>query len=756
MDSKLYIEVILPVPFQTFTYSVPQALQSKINTGCLVLVEFGKNKHYSGLVSFVHQLPVTRDFEIKDILAIENTRPILRRPQLRFWEWLSEYYLCRLGEVYKAVLPSGFRTESSSNYKPKTEIYIQLTSFYSEEDENLQKAFDQFKRSEKQEKLLLAFIDYSHALSSVEKREVSRKELLSRSGISESVLTGLINKGILEIYEKEISRLNSDTYELASFNQLNKYQQQAYGEIVRSFREKDVCLLHGVTSAGKTEIYIQLINETLKIGRQVLFLLPEIALTSQITGRLKKVFGSKMGIYHSKINDNERVEIWNNLLDEDSYQIILGVRSSIFLPFKDLGLIIVDEEHETGYKQQDPAPRYHARNAAIVLGTMHGGKILLGSATPSLESSYNARIGKYGHVILDKRFEEIELPEITPVNIKELRRKKKMKGLFSPLLIEKMQKILENEEQVILFQNRRGFAPMIFCKDCDWVPKCKYCDVSLSYHKKNDKLVCHYCASAYPIPTQCPECGNTDLRPKGFGTEKVEEEILKIFPDIKVGRMDADTTKNKTAHEDIIKNFEKGKTQVLVGTQMVSKGFDFSNVSLVGILNADSMMNFPDFRAHERAFQLMSQVAGRAGRRKKRGEVVLQTSHPEYPLIEQILHNNYEGMYQFQMEERQLFGYPPFYRIIEITIKHKQEDIAREYAGIFTDKLRDSLGNRLLGPYKPLIGKIQTLHIRKLMLKIEVSASLSNLRKILEDAQLHMSSIPAFKYVILQYDVDPV
>jgi len=670
----MFIDVILPVPLSdTYTYFVPAEMQSDVSPGCLVLVEFGKNKHYSGIVAFIHQIPPVSDFEIKPILAIES-QSILRRPQLRFWEWLSQYYICKQGEVYKAALPTGFRTNGSS-----------------------------------------------------------KKTRKKKTGWQES-----------------------HSHEPQLLNQLNTLQQQAYGEIVRSFREKDVCLLHGITSSGKTEIYIHLINEVLKSNRQALFLLPEIALTSQITSRLIQFFGDKVGVYHSKISNNEKVEIWNNLLRDDGYQIILGVRSSIFLPFRDLGIVIVDEEHETSYKQQDPAPRYHARNAAIVLANMHGAKVLLGSATPSLESFHNAQTGKYGYVNLNKRFEETELPGITVVDTKELKRKKRMKGLFSPLLIEKMQSALSNNEQIILFQNRRGFAPMIYCKICDWTPKCKYCDVGLTYHKKHNQLNCHYCGTVYGLPTVCPDCGNEEIRERGFGTEKVEEEIKKLFPEIKVARMDTDTTRKKDTFEDIIYNFEKGNTQILIGTQMISKGLDFGNVSLIGILSADSMMNFPDFRAHERAYQLMAQVAGRAGRRQKRGEVVLQTTHPEYIIVQSVLSNDYQTMYEVEMEERQMFRYPPFYRIIEITLKHKSEKLVEDAAFLLASDLKTVLGDRVLGPDKPVISKIQMQHLRRILLKIETSASLSTLRKILEEKKTTLLNKPSFKYIVLQYDVDPV
>ncbi|MDR1370020.1 MAG: primosomal protein N' [Dysgonamonadaceae bacterium] len=755
----MFVEVVLPIPLaDTYTYSIPPEMEKSVAPGIMVLVEFGKNKHYSGIIAYIHPIDPESRFEIKPIIAIESNQPVLRRPQIRFWEWLSHYYLCKLGEVYKAVLPSGFRTESSTNYKQKKETFVRFTEKYNDNN-RLCEAFDLVKRAIKQEKLLLSYIECSK-ISGFEKKkeikELSKKELLSKSGSNDTILNSLVEKGIFETYEKEISRLETYTHEIQPLNKLNPLQQEAYTGIVQSFREKDVCLLHGVTSAGKTEIYTHLIAETLKLNRQTLILLPEIALTAQITGRLKRFFGNKLGVYHSKVSDNERVEIWNNLLNDESYRIILGVRSSIFLPFRDLGLIIVDEEHEPSYKQQDPAPRYHARNAAIVLATMHSAKVVLGSATPSIESYFNAQTGKYGYVELNKRFEDTELPLITPVNVKELRRKKRMKSLFSPLLIEKMQEALENGEQILLFQNRRGFAPMISCKICDWTPKCRFCDVSLTYHKRYNQLTCHYCGSTYPIPSECPECGNKELKPQGFGTEKVEEEILQLFPETKVDRMDADTTKNKKSFEEIITRFEQGKTQILIGTQMISKGLDFEKVSLVGILNADSLMSFPDFRAYERAYQLMSQVSGRAGRRKKQGEVVLQTSHPEHPIIQTVLDHNYTGMYQTQIEERQLFHYPPFYRLININLKHKNEDLLKKMASEYANLLRNALGDRVMGPDKPPVSRIQSFHIQKILLKIEISASLNILHKILEDVRSRMLANSQYKYAIIQYDVDPV
>jgi len=747
----MYIDVILPVPLaDSYTYSVPPEMQAKISPGVLVTVEFGKSKKYSGIVGYIRQIPPESPDKIKPILSVETEQPIIRRPQIRFWEWISQYYLCKLGEVYNAALPSGLRSDSTVSYSTKKESFVRLSAYY--RNNNLDEAFQKITRSAKQEELLLSFIQHSHTA----KGEIAKKELLMKSQANSTVLTGLIEKGILESFEKEISRLQTSDEEVQVLHTLNNYQQKAYNEITESFREKDVCLLHGVTSAGKTEIYTHLIEKTLERNRQVLYLLPEIALTAQITGRLKKFYGNKVGVYHSKVNENERVEIWNNLLSDSAYPVILGVRSSIFLPFQDLGLIIVDEEHEPSYKQQDPAPRYNARNAAIVLAKMHGAKVVLGSATPSIESFYNAQTGKYGYVQLNKRYEETKLPLITPVDVKELRRKKKMKTLFSPLLIEKMEAALSQGEQVLLFHNRRGFSPTLVCKICDWTPKCKYCDISLSYHKQANHLTCHYCGRIYKLPEKCPDCGNTELKPWGFGTEKVEDEIHELFPKISVARMDSDTTRNKKSSEEIISRFESGETQVLIGTQMISKGLDFEKVSLAGILSADSLMNFPDFRAYEKAYQLMAQVAGRTGRRKTRGEVILQTSHPEHPLIQMVLNHDYKGMYEMQSEERQLFRYPPYFRLISIDLKHRKEEILREVSVHFANVLREKLGGRIMGPDKPAVSRVQNWFIRRILLKIEVTASPHALREILEEAQNRLMGNSDFKYTVIQYDVDPM
>jgi primosomal protein N' (replication factor Y) len=573
------------------------------------------------------------------------------------------------------------------------------------------------------------------------------------------VLKGLVDKKILEFYQVEIGRLAAAVKkeeESLSLKSLSAPQQRAMEEISECFRTKNVCLLHGVTSSGKTEVYIHLINEALSQGRQVLYLLPEIALTTQITERLRAAFGSKLGVYHSKFPDAERVEIWRKQLSDSPYEIIVGVRSSIFLPFARLGLVIVDEEHENTYKQQDPAPRYNARNGAIVLAAMYGAKVLLGSATPSIESWFNATSGKYGLVTMTERYQEIKLPEIIPVDVKELRRKKRMSGQFSPLLLQYVREALDAQEQVILFQNRRGFAPMVECRTCGWVPRCKNCDVSLTYHKGINQLTCHYCGYTYQVPKACPACNGTEIVSRGFGTEKVEDDIKVIFPEASVARMDLDTTRTRSAYERIIADFERGRTNILIGTQMVSKGLDFDNVSVVGILNADTMLNYPDFRAYERAFQLMAQVAGRAGRKGKQGRVVLQTRDVEHPIIGQVIGNRYEEMVRAQLDERRMFRFPPYHRLIYVYLKHRDERVLDNAALVMAGRLRANFGSRVLGPDKPPVARIQTLFIKKIVLKIEVNASMERARELLLTVQCEMLQEPAYKSLLVYYDVDPM
>ena len=713
---KKYVDVIVPLPIAgQYTYSVPDELADKIKAGCRIVVPFGRKKYYTAIVTKVHQT-APEAYETKDIMEVLDESPVLLRRQYDFWQWLADYYLCTLGDVYKAALPSGMKLESETlvvlnpefealqplsekeqrildllgndseqcitqlekssgiknllpvikallekeailvkeelkrSYKPRVESRVRLSAAMQTE-EAVHRQFDALARAPKQLALLMKYIELSGWTGEKkELKEVSRKALLDSAGATSAVLNGLIGKGVFEIYSFEIGRLSAEQVSVSPLNPLSSAQQQAYSEILTHFHQKNVCLLHGVTASGKTEIYIHLIQQAIQAGKQVLYLLPEIALTTQITERLKRVFGNRLGIYHSKFPDAERVEIWRKQLTDDDYDVILGVRSSVFLPFRRLGLVIVDEEHENTYKQQDPAPRYHARNAAIVLASMFGAKTLLGTATPCIETYYNAVHGKYGWVQLTERHQNVLLPHIEVVDIKELARKKRMTAQFSPLLLQKIREALEQKEQVILFQNRRGFAPMIECRTCGWIPKCKNCDVSLTYHKGLNQLTCHYCGYTYEVPKSCPACGGVELINRGFGTEKIEDDIKLIFPDARVARMDLDTTRTRTAYERIIADFEDGKTDILIGTQMVSKGLDFDRVSVVGILNADSMMNYPDFRSYERAFQLMAQVAGRAGRKNKQGLVVLQTKSPDLPLIAQVVSNDYGGLFQSQIE----------------------------------------------------------------------------------------------------------
>ena len=651
------------------------------------------------------------------------------------------------------------KEELRRTYKPKTETRVRLANEVRNE-KRLQELFDELARAPKQLDLLMKYIELSgilggDGLKSFPK-EVNKKELLLRASASPAVFNGLVDKHIFEVYQQEVGRLNSVLREILPINPLNDHQKMAHDEIVRSFQSKNVCLLHGVTASGKTEIYIHLIEETIRQGKQVLYLLPEIALTTQITERLQRVFGDRLGIYHSKFPDAERVEIWQKQLTEKGYDIILGVRSSVFLPFRNLGLVIVDEEHENTYKQQDPAPRYHARNAAIILAAMYGAKTLLGTATPSIETWHNASSGKYGLVELKERYKEIQLPEIIPVDIHELHRKKRMNGPFSPLLLQYIHEALDQKQQVILFQNRRGFAPMIECNTCGWVPKCKNCDVSLTFHKGLNQLTCHYCGYTYQLPHKCPACEGTDLRNRGFGTEKIEDDIKILFPEAAVARMDLDTTRTRSAYERIIADFEQGKTDILIGTQMVSKGLDFDHVSVVGILNADTMLNYPDFRSYERAFQLMAQVAGRAGRKNKRGRVILQTKSIDHPIIAQVIHNDFDQMVAGQLAERQMFHYPPYYRLVYVYLKNRNEQLLDLMAQTMSGKLRAVFGNRVLGPDKPPVARIQTLFIRKIIVKIEYNAPMARAHELLVQVQKEMVAEDRFKSLIVYYDVDPM
>ena len=813
-----FVDVILPLPLHgCFTYSLSEEIAEEVQIGCRVVVPFGRKKYYTAIVRNIHNAAPTA-YEVKEVTALLDAHPILLAEQFKFWEWLADYYLCTQGDVYKAALPSGLKLESETmveynpdfesdirlpereqkvldllsveseqcvtklekdsgiknilsvikslldkeaifvkeelkrTYKPKVETRVRLT-IAARDEQRLKELFEELERAPKQLDLLMKYIELSGVLGN-QPKEVTKKELLHRASVSPAIFNGLVDKAIFEVYQQEIGRLNLIQSSISPLHPLNDHQQRAYHDIMEVFREKNVCLLHGVTASGKTEIYIHLIEEIISQGKQVLYLLPEIALTTQITERLQRVFGSRLGIYHSKFPDAERVEIWQKQLSRKGYDIILGVRSSVFLPFRNLGLVIVDEEHENTYKQQDPAPRYHARNAAIVLAAMYGAKTLLGTATPSIETWHNAISGKYGLVELKERYREIQLPEIISVDIKELHRKKRMNGPFSPLLLQYIREALEQKEQVILFQNRRGFAPMIECHTCGWVPKCKNCDVSLTYHKGLNQLTCHYCGYSYQVPRVCPACEGVDLRNRGFGTEKIEDDIKTLFPEATVTRMDLDTTRTRSAYERIIADFEQGKTDILIGTQMVSKGLDFDHVSVVGILNADTMLNYPDFRAYERAFQLMAQVAGRAGRKNKRGRVVLQTKNIDHPIIPQVILNDYEGMVGGQLAERQMFHYPPYYRLIYVYLKNRNETLLDLMAQTMANKLRSVFGSRVLGPDKPPVARVQTLFIRKIIVKIEVNAPMVRARELLMQVQKEMIAEDRFKSLIVYYDVN--
>ena len=756
-----YADVILPVPLHaTFTYAVPETLS--VVEGMRVLVPFGRGKKYVGVVDRVHdQQP--QDYAVKAIETVMDEQPIVTTSQLAQWHWISDYYLSPIGDVYKAALPGGLKAEDG--YKPKTETYIRLTEQY-QNVTALHVALNVLSRAKNQ---LNAFTEYL-ALSGwdqmedetaeakpqpTEKQpeEVTREELMNVTGCSSATLKQLEQRQMLETYEVEVGRLNhGGPYRPELMKPLSVAQEEAYNQILLSMMKKQVTLLHGVTSSGKTEIYIHLIQRALERKEQVLFLMPEIALTVQMMQRLQRIFGNRLGIYHSRYSDAERVEIWQKQLSDNPYDVILGARSAVFLPFKRLGLVIVDEEHETSYKQQDPAPRYHARSAAIMLGA----KVLLGTATPSLESYHNAMTGKYGLVELKERYQGIELPEIQIVDTADLQHRKMMHGPFSPLLLTRMRETLARGEQVILFQNRRGFAPVVECRQCGWVPTCQHCDVSLTYHRQLNQLTCHYCGYTYRVPTECPCCGSTELRSRGYGTEKIEEQIHEIFPDARIARMDLDTTRTRNAYERIISDFSAGRTNILIGTQMISKGLDFDKVSVVGIINADSMLNYPDFRAYEHAFMMMAQVSGRAGRKGKRGLVILQTKQKEVSVIDQVVRNDYTSLYKELIAERQAFRYPPYYRLIYVFLRHRQEGTVDTAAIEMGSRLRQWFSGRVLGPDKPSVAKVKSQNIRKLVLKLELGIDMQKVREYLLLAQSQMLADKRYSSLQVYYDVDPL
>ncbi|WP_449304449.1 replication restart helicase PriA [Prevotella pallens] len=772
-----YVEVILSLPLEgTFTYVVPDALLDKVVPCVRLLVPFGKTKTYIGICdTYPSDHPNNNDdndgIEYKAILAILDDGPVLLPQQLQLWHWIANYYMSPIGDVYKAALPSGLKGEDT--YKPHTEVYVCLGKQFRGEQE-LHIALDGLARATKQQKVLMSYLELSGIANVPELvstdvtqtdnkqhnqlRAVSKDELRNTTHCSLAIINSLIEKGILQTYRKEVSRLNNgyDKLQPNAIHALNDAQTIAYDKILLQMMAHNVTLLHGVTSSGKTEIYIHLIFKALQEHKQVLYLLPEIALTVQITNRLRCVFGNKLGIYHSRYNDEERVEIWQKQLSNEPYEVILGARSAVFLPFQRLGLVIIDEEHENSFKQQDPAPRYHARSVAIVLAQMYGAKTLLGTATPSIESYRNAQLGKYGLVTLSQRYKDIQLPTIEVVDIKDLRRRKLMSGPFSPRLIAAVRDALQRGEQAILFQNRRGFAPMIECRTCGWVPHCPNCDVSLTYHKSMNVLTCHYCGYTERVPEQCPNCESKDIKGRGYGTEKIEDEIMEVFPDARIARMDLDTTRTKNAYERLINDFSAGKTNLLIGTQMVSKGLDFDHVSVVGILDADNMLNYPDFRAYEHAFTMMAQVSGRAGRKGKQGLVILQTKNPELPVIQQVVNNSYTAFYKSQLEERTAFHYPPFFHLIYIYIKHRNNDIVESASMELGSRIREIFGNRVLGPDKPTVARVKTLHIRKIMLKLENGIDYKLAKQYLRSIRDTMMKEKRYGALTIYFDVDPL
>lgn len=766
-----YANIILPLPLEGyFTYGVPDALASDVRPGVRVSVPLGKCKTYVGIVAaYPVEIPDSSEEKTasgkkivyKNIIEVLDDSPVLLPRQLKLWHWIADYYMSPIGEVYKAALPSGLKEEDG--FRPRTELYIRLADNL-RDGRTLAFIIESMQRAAKQIEVLMAYLQ----LAGVDEmggitpgtplREVTREELMNVTHASAAVVQALQRRKILVTYEKEVGRLNHGAVPHPErIKPLNEAQTDAYNQTLIQMMTHPVTLLHGVTSSGKTEIYIHLIQKAINEHKQVLYLLPEIALTVQITGRLQAVFGNRLGIYHSKYSDAERVEIWKKQLSETPYDVILGARSAVFLPFQRLGLVIIDEEHEQSFKQQDPAPRYHARSAAIVLAQMYAGaKTLLGTATPSMETYYNARQGKYGLVELTRRYKDLQLPAVEVVDIKDLYRRKMMTGPFSPRLLAAVRDALGRGEQAILFQNRRGFAPMVECRQCGWVPKCPDCDVSLTYHKSMNYLTCHYCGYTMRVPEVCPCCESRDIRGRGYGTEKIEDEVRGIFPEARIARMDLDTTRTRNAYERLINDFSAGRSNLLIGTQMISKGLDFDKVSVVGILNADTMLNYPDFRAYEQAFMMMSQVSGRAGRKGRQGLVILQTKSPDLPVIRQVVQNDYRSFYSDLLAERRDFRYPPFYHLIYVYLKHREENTVNSAGLELGSRLREIFAGRVLGPDKPTVARVKTLSIRKIVLKLENGIDHARVRQYLRGAMEAMLKDKRYGALQVYYDVDPL
>ena len=821
--SLKYADVILPLPLQgTFTYSIPEDMESVITRGCRVLVQFGKKKFYTGIVVDIHN-NVPENYEVKPIVSLLDKDPAIRYPQYKFWNWIADYYLCSPGDVMKAALPSGLKVESETfislnkefdidaadlseqqavilialsnvgrmrvselekvagierlgreieqllesgaveiseraveHYRPSTETMVELCASRDDEDKR-REFFRLVGRSPKQEKLLLAYIGMSGMLRSGEElKEVSKKALLESAGVASGIFKALVDKGIFKVYRKKINRFNPTGVRTSPLAELSGAQQTALKEIHQSFKERNVVLLHGVTGSGKTEIYTHLIEHVLSKGDQVLYLVPEISLTTQLSDRLRRVFGDRLLVYHSKFTDNERVDIWQALLTARSPLVVLGVRSSVFLPFHHIGLVIVDEEHEPSFKQYDPAPRYNARDAAIVLASMHGAKTLLGSATPSVETYYKALCHKYGLVELSCRYEGASLPDVRIIDMRDQRRRKSNRGILSEPLIDSVNAALEEGNQAIMFQNRRGFAPIVVCRECGWTPKCVNCDVSLIYHKNISQLKCHYCGHSAYLPNVCPACGQNSIEVFGYGTERIAEEVQEVFPASRVARMDLDTTRNKEAFQQIIEDFSIKNTDILVGTQMVSKGLDFEKVRVVGVLNADTILNFPDFRSGERAFNMLEQVAGRAGRRKEKGEVVIQTTSPESGILEYVKAHDYRGYFESELADRKRYNYPPFTRVVNIYLKHENSAVLDSLAVDYATNLRRVFGKRILGPEKPYVSRVSNYYLQSIMLKVESEASMVKVKGLLRQIYVSMAADARLKQAVVYYDVDPV
>lgn len=731
---------------------------AQVRMGVRVLVPLGRSKTYTAMAVRLHS--EKPEFETRPIIQVIDAEPVLIEQQLRLWQWISTYYMSPIGDVFKAALPAGLKAEE--NYRPKTVRCVTLPANLRSE-QSLHMALTILKRALKQHQTFSTYLELSHwneidgETPPAHIAEIACDELQNAANASDAVLRQLIQRNFLELYHREVGRLNTTgEYHPERIQPLSPAQQAAEDSIQKQFNEKNVVLLHGVTSSGKTEIYIHLIKKAIDEGKQVLYLLPEIALTVQMTRRLHNVFGSRLGIYHSKYSDAERVEIWKKQLSSEPYDVILGARSAVFLPFTRLGFVIVDEEHETSFKQQDPAPRYHARSTAIMLARMYeGAKVLLGTATPSMESYHNACTGKYGYVQLTTRYKDVAMPEIRVVDTKDLYHRKMMRGAFSPDLLEAMRTALRNKKQVLLFQNRRGFAPMVECKVCGWVPKCKNCDVSLTYHRSMNLLTCHYCGYTYPVPKQCPNCESTELLGRGYGTEKIEDRVRELFPEARIARMDLDTTRSAGAYGRIIDDFSCGRTDILIGTQMITKGLDFSGVTVVGILNADTMLNYPDFRAYEQAFQMLSQVSGRAGRRDERGLVILQTKSADLPVIQQVVAGDFQTFARDLLEERSMFRYPPFYHLVYVYLRHRNEQLVDSAAIEMASRLRQAFADRVLGPDKPAVARVKTESIRKIVIKLEQGINLPLARQCMAEARTQLLQDKRYAAMTVFFDVDP-